>query len=606
MTEPKFVPYLPETAPFTPEQRAYLNGFFAGWFSFAATPAPGAPANRVALLPSPPLTILFGSQTGNAEGLAKRLAKEAGGHGFAPKVVELAQYPHANLSREQNLLLITSTYGEGDPPDNAKAFWEFLNGDHAPRLPHTKFSVLALGDSNYPMFCQCGKNFDRRIEELGARRVHPRVDCDVDYEAPFQSWLKDALVALKENPSPVVPGPMSIVREVALETKATEKPQRTAGAEPGYDKGKPCPATLLTNLKLNGPGSGKDTRHLEIALGGARLAYEPGDALGVRPTNCPELAEEIIRTLGCGGEESVPDPNGEHVSLRQALLRQYEITRVPKAFLQAAAERAGDAYLQRLTAPGVNGELTRFLWGREIIDLLVAFPKVKFSPVEFVGLLKKLQPRLYSISSSPKIQTDQVHLTVGVVRYESLGRRRKGVCSAFLADRSGHGTVIPVFVQTNKSFRLPADGSRPIIMVGPGSGIAPFRAFLQERHATGASGPNWLFFGEQHEQTDFLYRTELVAMLRQGTLTRLDTAFSRDQPEKVYVQHRILEHAKELLAWLEEGAHFYVCGDAGRMAKDVDAALHRAIESAGGFSTDQAAEYVQKLKAQRRYQRDVY
>jgi sulfite reductase (NADPH) flavoprotein alpha-component len=550
--------------------------------------------------------------------LAKRLAKEASKRGFAPTVFDLAQYQPDSLKNEQRLLVITSTYGDGDPPDNAKAFWTFLHGEQAPPLPQLQFSVLALGDSNYAKFCECGKQFDQRFEALGARRVHPRVDCDVDFEAPFQQWLNGALPALSE----CADASSGVRPSSGAETDAEQKISQRSGAlervevaapedglaptEPAYSKTNPFPAPLLTNRKLNAPGSGKDTRHFEISLEGSGLNYEVGDALAVVPVNCAALAEELIRALGCTGEEPVPAGQDQTVPLREALLQRYEITKIPRPFLQAMAERSGDVALKKLATPGVNGELTEFLRGREIIDLLLAFPAVRFAPAEFVGLLKKLPPRLYSISSSPKAHSGQVHLTVAVVRYESLGRPRKGVCSTFLAERVGPKAPVPVFVHRNKAFRPPADPGRPMIMVGPGTGIAPFRAFLEERQAIGATGKSWLFFGDQRERTDFLYRDELAALLKAGALTLLDTAFSRDQEQKVYVQHRMLDHAKELFAWLEEGAHFYVCGDASRMAKDVDQALRQVIQIGGGRTADQAAEYVRALQTQKRYQRDVY
>ncbi len=593
--ETNLIPYLPDTAPFTPEQRAYLNGLFAGLFAHAPRATNPAPAAKPLL----PLTILFGSQTGNAEALAKRVAKEAGKQGFAPTIFDAAQYPREQLKTEKHLLLITSTYGDGEPPDNAKDLWEFLTATTAPALPELKFSVLALGDTNYEKFCECGKNFDRRFHELGAHRAHPRVDCDVDFEEPFGNWLAGALGALA--------GGGGVISESVISRSVTSAPvSATDSLVTGYSRAHPFPAPLVANRRLNAPGSGKDTRHFEIALDGSGLTYEVGDALGVVPANCPELADEMLRTLGCTGGEAVPGAKGGEVPLREALLRHYDITKIAQPLLQAMAERSGDELLKQLTAPGVNGELTKFLWGREIVDLLLAHPRAKFAPMEFVGLLKKLQPRLYSISSSPKAHPGQVHLTVGVVRYESLGRARKGVCSTFLAERAGGGAAAPVFVHTNKGFRPPADGSRPMIMVGPGTGIAPFRAFLEERRAVGATGKNWLFFGDQRSEMDFLYREELEAMHRDGTLARLDTAFSRDQEEKIYVQQRMLEHATELFTWLEAGAHFYVCGDANRMAKDVDRALHQIIEQAGGRTAEPAAEYVKKMQAEKRYQRDVY
>jgi len=598
-SETSYVPVIPENAPFTQEQRAWLNGFLVGLFSRAPIIAPGQDNVAAAAAPLQPLTILFGSQTGNAEALAKRAARAASQRGYAPTVCDMAQYDRQSLTQEKHLLIITSTYGDGDPPDNARTLWEFLNSSQAPSLPELKFSVLALGDSNYPMFCECGRNFDRRLESLGAFRIHARIDCDVEYEEPFKKWLDGALAALckaaTETDRPL------IVSEKAKEVQAGE-----GMATLSYDRRNPFAAQLVTNRMLNGPGSTKETRHFEIAWEGSGLEYVAGDALGVMPTNCPELVEDIFRALGWSGEELVMGNSGSEVSFRSALLRDYEITRISSGLLKAVAERSGDDTLKKLAAPGANGELTRFLWGREIIDLLLGFPGAKFSPVEFVGLLKKLQPRLYSISSSPRAHAGKVHLTVSVVRYESLGRLRKGVCSTFLADRAHGGTPVPVFVHTNKNFRSPVDKNCPMIMVGPGTGIAPFRSFLEERRVLEAKGKSWLFFGDQREKTDFLYREELEALLREGTLTRLDTAFSRDQPNKIYVQDQMLKHAQELFTWLEDGACFYVCGDASRMAKDVDIALRRVIEIGGGRTPEQAVEYVSRLKAERRYQRDVY
>ncbi|MBI5396627.1 MAG: sulfite reductase subunit alpha [Verrucomicrobia bacterium] len=587
------IPVIPETAPFTAEQRAWLNGFFAGLFSRQPAAPPPAPSGASAA-PLLTLTVLFGSQTGNAEGLARKIANDASRRGFAPTVQDMGEYPPENLKTERHLLIVTSTYGDGEPPDNAKALWEFLSSDQATKLPELKFSVLALGDSNYAKFCACGKNFDRRLEELGAHRVHPRVDCDVEFEEPFGEWLTGALGALASHTSPV---PAAAHHS----PPATHPP-----APPAYSRNNPFRATLTVNRLLNGDGSGKETRHFEISLEGSGLRYEAGDSLAVLPTNCPSLVDELLRTLDCDGEEAVLSPGGAELALHNALLHHCDIRRVPAPLLRAVAERAGDAALTALLAPGAERELEKWLHGREIIDLLLGFPAAKFQPKEFVELLKKLQPRLYSISSGPKIHPASVHLTVAVVRYTAHDRARKGACSTFLSDRTTPGTTVPVFVHTNKAFRPPADGERGMIMVGPGTGIAPFRAFLQERRATGAKGGNWLFFGDQRAATDFLYRDELEAMQRDGLLTRLDTAFSRDQAEKIYVQHRMLENAAELFAWLEAGAHFYVCGDAARMAKDVDAALHQVIERAGSMSAEQAAAYVKRLQAAKRYARDVY
>src|SRR2546426_727415 len=421
-----FVPCIPENAPFTPEQRAYLNGFFAGLFS--RTPASPAAAPSPTAQPLRPLTILFGSQTGNAEGLAKRAAKEAGKQDFAAAVFDMAHYPRENLTRERHLLIIASTYGDGDPPDNARGLVDFICSDQAPALPDVKFSVLALGDTNYEKFCACGKLFDRRLEALGARRVHPRTDCDIDFEEPFQSWLNGVLRSLKASSWSVVSQPArhsasAAARgqlpetDIAAEAKATDNRRQTTDAEPRYGKKNPFPARLLTNRRLNGAGSGKDTRHFEMALAASGLAYEAGDALGVVPVNCPGLVGDLVKALGHSENEAVPGIDGNELPLRDALLRHYEITKIPQPLLRMVAKRTGDDELKQLTAPGVNGELTKFLRGREVVDLLLAYPKAGFSAVEFVGLLKKLQPRLYSISSSPKAHDGQVHLTVAVGRY---------------------------------------------------------------------------------------------------------------------------------------------------------------------------------------------
>ena len=605
-----FVPVLPESAPFTAEQRAYLNGFFAGLYSRGPVTA-GQPAAASAPALTP-LTILFGSQTGTAEGLAKRLAKEAGKHCFAATVHDLAKYPTTQLASARQLMVVTSTYGDGDPPDNAKAFWEFLSTDSAPNLAEVRFSVCALGDTNYPKFCGFGKAVDERLEQLGAQRIASRADCDLDYEEPFAKWMTGALGAMASQRGAREVSGASITDVPLGKRLATVefgKPVPSGTAAPAistYSRSNPFPAPLLTNRRLNAPGSAKDTRHFEFSLEGAGLNYEVGDALGVYPTNSAELVREIIQALGCRPTDPVPGPDGKTVSLQEALLSHYDITKIPPPFLKAMGARTGDVELLKLTSPDVNGELAKFLWGREIIDLLLAFPAVRWAAEEFVKLLRKLQPRLYSISSSPKAHPGQVHLTTAIVRYQSLGRARQGVCSTFLAERVAPGASVPVFVHSNKAFRPPADSDAPMIMVGPGTGIAPFRAFVEERLATGAKGRNWLLFGEQHVATDFLYREELERFRRDGLLTRLDTAFSRDQAEKVYVQTRMLEHARELFAWLEEGGHFYVCGDARRMAKDVDAALHEVILCGGGKTGEQSAEYVARLKAERRYQRDVY
>ena len=584
------IPFVPDNAPFSIEQRAWLNGFLAGMFSDArlgAIPSIPRPAKETL-----PLLIIYGSQTGTAEGLARRLSMKGKEKGFDQRIAEANSISIDDLKKTERLLLVTSTWGDGDPPDNAAALWTALKEASAPRLEALSYSVLALGDKNYSEFCGAGKKFDERLAELGARRVLPRAECDTDYEAIAAQWMAAALDAL-------------------LVTNGVSANERTPMADTDakavrYDRKNPFKAKLIRTRVLNKAGSAKETRHIEISLEGSGLTYEVGDALGVVPTNCPTLASEILELLGCDGEEAVPNVDGVESSLRHALQHSYQITQPTLAFIQEVAKRSSENCSEwaALMAEDKKGEFEKFLHGREVIDFLKCAPR-KFAPKEFVSLLRKLQPRLYSISSSPKAHPNEVHLTVGTVRYESHGRVRKGVCSTFLADRVEAGGIVPVFVQTSHGFRLPTDPTTPIIMVGPGTGIAPFRAFLEERRAIGAFGKNWLFFGDQQRACDFLYEEELTAMQRDG-FVRLDLAFSRDQMDKIYVQNRMLENASELWKWLEAGAHFFVCGDAKRMARDVDQALHQIVQSAGGKSAEEAAAYVQNLKSTKRYQRDVY
>jgi sulfite reductase (NADPH) flavoprotein alpha-component len=587
------VPLIPDNAPFSPEQRAWLNGFLAGVFSRSAqTPDPRSQTPSAAALA--PLTILFGSQTGTAEGIAEKVDKEAGKRGFAATVLDMAQTDLAKLANEKNLLVITSTYGDGEPPDNAKALHTALKvaastSEPAHPLASVRFSVCALGDTNYAQFCQCGKDLDAWLEKLGATRTTARTDCDLDYDAPFTKWLDAALTSL---------APVAAAGVAAPDTGSPGP----AAEDTGYSKKNPFPSTVLAVRNLNGPGSAKEVNHVEFSLEGSGLTYEAGDALGVVPQNCPELVNDVLAALGCDGEEAVPTPAGE-LPLRRALTEIYDLGK-PSPELLALIAPVGAA-LRRDESAESRDKPAPTPAPHHVIDVLVAAP-AKPVPADFVAKLKKLQPRLYSISSSPKAHPGQVHLTVGAVRYEKDGRARKGVCSTFLAERALAAGKVGVFVHANKAFRPPAHGDMPMIMVGPGTGIAPFRAFLEERRATGARGKNWLFFGDQKAASDFLYRDELTAMQAAGTLHRLDLAFSRDQAEKIYVQNRMLENAAELYAWLEAGAHFYVCGDASRMAKDVDLALHQVLEKAGGKSAEQAAAYVAALKAAKRYARDVY
>jgi sulfite reductase (NADPH) flavoprotein alpha-component len=579
------IPVIPDSAPFSVEQRAWLNGYLAGLFSRTAAPDAAKVAaftGGAAPQALTPLTILFGSQTGTAEGLAKRAAKEAGKRGLAATVLDMAQTDAAKLATEKNVLIIVSTYGDGEPPDNAKALHTALAAGGAP-LGALRFTVCALGDTNYTQFCKCGADFDAFFEKAGATRIAPRVDCDLDYEEKFSRWLNGALAAIGADAG----------RPAASAAAPAPAPELEAAAA-GFSRTNPFPARVLTSLNLNAAGSAKQVHHVEFELADSGLRYEAGDALGVYPHNCPALVADVLAALGYDGEEAVPAPDGTTTSLRRALTGHYDLGKPTPELLTHYAPGAAHA---GGTAVALH----------HVLDVLLSRADVKLAPEQFVRALKKLQPRLYSISSSPRAHAGQVHLTVGAVRYDLHGRPRKGVCSTFLADRIVPGeSRAGIFVHSNPGFRPPAAGDTPMIMVGPGTGIAPFRAFLHERKATGARGRNWLLFGDQRSATDFIYRDELAGLMEAGVLTRLDTAFSRDQAEKIYVQHRMVEHAAELFAWLESGAHFYVCGDAARMAKDVDAALHTVIERAGHKTRDQAAAYVQALKAAKRYARDVY
>ncbi len=598
------VPCLPENAPFTPEQRAWMNGYLAGLFSDANTAAGGqasSPSRPADLQPAHPLLVAFGSQTGSAQGLAKKFAKESEKRGFAPVLKELNAITVADLAKEARCVVVTSTWGDGDAPDNAAAFWAGLSADTAPRLEGLSFAVLGLGDKNYADFCGAAKKFDERLGQLGAKRVVPRAECDVDYEAAAKAWIESLWPALAEGCKLQVEG--SKLADAPAPQPATSNLQPATA----WSRTNPFPARLKTNRRLNRDGSQKDTRHFEISLEGSGLAYEAGDALGVVPTNCPALVEELLAVLGFTGDEPADGPDGNQSTLHQLLSTGLVITAPAPSLVKDAATRSGNTGLLELLDPAKKADLDRWLFGRDVLDVIRACPGATFAPADFVAHLRKLQPRLYSISSSPKAHPGEVHLTVAAVRYEDHGRAKNGVCSCWLADRVEPGvTPVPVFVQVSHGFRLPSDLTKPVIMVGPGTGIAPFRAFLEERRATGATGKNWLFFGDQQRACDFLYEEELTAWAKDGSLSRLDLAFSRDQAEKIYVQTRMLENADDLWSWLEAGAYFYVCGDAKRMAKDVDSALHTVIETAGGRTKEQAAGYISALKTAKRYQRDVY
>lgn len=584
---------LPDSSPFSPDQRKALDSLLAGfdalqrgWLSGflaagAAVPAAAAPVS------AGKLTVLYGTESGNAESLADRAVKDAKKKGFKAVMKNMADISPADLSKEENLLVIVSTWGDGDAPETAVAFHkQFMAADL--KLDGVKFSVCGLGDTSYEKFCEIGKQFDARLEELGGKRVAQRADCDVDYEESFTGWFAAAITALAPT-SVVVAAPVAAV-----------------AVSDEFGKKNPFPSEVIDNVLLNGEGSAKETIHVELSLEGSGMSYEPGDALAVQPTNCPNMVKDILAAAKLKGTEQIEVKGAGNKILADALRQDLDITALSKAVLKKLATVTSSAKLDSLLEEDANEQLRAYIEGREIVDALLDFAPDGIPADALAGLFRKLPVRLYSIASSPLAHPDEVHLTVAAVRYETHGRSRKGVCSTYLSDVAKAGSNVPVFVQPNKNFRLPADGGTPIIMVGPGTGVAPFRSFVEHRAALGSTGKNWLFFGDQRYTYDFLYQLEWQDFLKDGYLTKLDLAFSRDQPEKVYVQDKMLEKGAELYAWLEEGAHFYVCGDASRMAADVHEALISIVENFGAKSREDAEAYVEELKKSKRYQRDVY
>ncbi|KHF35798.1 Sulfite reductase [NADPH] flavoprotein alpha-component [Paenibacillus sp. P1XP2] len=464
----------------------------------------------------------------------------------------------------------------------------------APKLEGVSFSVLALGDTSYEFFCQTGKDFDQRLEELGGTRIVPRVDCDVDFDEAAAGWIDDVVRKLSEG-SAQASAAASLAGTALTETESE------------YSRTNPFHAEILENINLNGRGSDRETRHLEISLEGSGLQYEPGDSLGIYPENHPQLVDDLIEAMGWNPEESITvNKQGDLLALRKALLQHYEITVLTKPLIKQFAELTSNPGLQELVEPGHEQELKQYIEERDLLDLVQDYQLKGITAASFASVLRKLPARLYSISSSPKATPDEVHITVRAVQYEAHGRDRYGVCSTQLAERLQPGDTLPVYIQHNPNFKLPADPGAPVIMIGPGTGVAPFRAFLSEREETGAEGKTWLFYGDQHFATDFLYQIEWQRWLKDGVLTRMDVAFSRDTDQKVYVQHRMLEKSRELYEWLQEGAYVYVCGDEKKMAHDVHATLAAILEKEGGLSQEEAADYLHRMQQEKRYQRDVY
>ncbi|MBU0677073.1 MAG: assimilatory sulfite reductase (NADPH) flavoprotein subunit [Verrucomicrobia bacterium] len=539
------------------------------------------------------LTILYGSQTGNGKGVARQAMARAAELGLPAKLKDMGDYKMSELKKEKNLMVVVSTHGEGDPPDPAIELHEFLHGKRAPKLEGVNYSVLALGDSSYAEYCQTGADFDERLDALGATRLIDRVDCDVDFEDAAEEWIEKSLEAF--------------VDKVDMSGPAGGVPTFVPVAAPKttFNKKNPFNASLLEMINLNGAGSAKETWHVEVSLEGSGLTYQPGDSLGVFPTNPPEVVSALINALGLNPDVKVEAPTGE-ATLKDALSHSYEITLITRPVAHKYAELSRAGKLTKLLGDDRKDEFQEYIYGRDLIDLVNEFPVAGVSAQEFVGILRKLPPRLYSLASSLHVHPDEAHLTVAAVRFHSHGRGRKGVCSTYFADRIDEETEIPVYVDTNENFKMPVDPATPMIMVGPGTGVAPFRAFLEEREALGGTGRNWLFFGDQHFTTDFLYQIEWQRFLKDGILERMDVAFSRDQTQKIYVQHRMLERARDLYAWIEEGATLYVCGDESRMAHDVHEALVQIVANEGEKSREDAESYVKDLQKTKRYQRDVY
>lgn len=580
----RLLPTLSET------QKVWLSGYLAGsQLGTASAQLAQLPAENQKI--SKEVTILYGSQTGNARGLAKKSAQTLEANGYQVTVSAMSDFKPNNLKKLQNLLIIASTHGEGDPPDNAISFHEFLYSKRAPKLEDLHFSVLALGDSSYEFFCQTGKDFDGRLEELGGTRLYPRFDCDVDFDEPAAEWLEGVLASLGE---------------AAGVTQAQAQTTVNPAVESVYSRTNPFKAEVLENINLNGRGSNKETHHLEISLEGSGLTFEPGDALGIYPDNDPELVDLLIKELNMNPDEKVTVKQGDVRTLSDALVSYYEISVLTKPLLQKAADLTGNKELQDLLAPGKEEEVKAYIHGRDLIDLVRDYTPWNVTAQEFVSILRKIPGRLYSIASSLAANPDEVHLTIGAVRYDAHGRNRNGVCSTLVADRINPGDILNVYVQQNENYKLPQNPETPIIMIGPGTGVAPFRAFMQEREETGAEGKSWLFFGDQHFVTDFLYQVEWQKWLQNGTLTKLDVAFSRDTNQKVYVQHRMHEQSKELFQWLQDGAVVYICGDEKHMAHDVHQTLIDIIEKEGSMSREQAEAYLADMQQQKRYQRDVY
>jgi sulfite reductase (NADPH) flavoprotein alpha-component len=573
----------------TTAELQWVSGYVADLLAQDETAQPVI--DQATTYPSNTMTILYGSQTGNGRVIAEELRQSAVSRGFAANSLSLADYKSSNIKRETLISLIVSTHGEGNPPDDAELFHEYLLSNKAPQLKKLKYSVVALGDSSYVNFCQIGKELDSRLNELGAERFVLTVECDLDYDATVANWTDNVLKALPDVLDSV-PNVPHIPRLHTVKSPVI------------YNKKRPFKAEVLTNQKITGAKSTKDVRHIELSLEGSGLIYEPGDSLAVITKNPPQLIEELLKTLGFSGDEEVRI-QGAIFTIRNALRTKLEITALNLRFLEVYAELANSQDLRNLLRLDHQAELSDFLETRQIIDVVREHTAI-VSATEFAASLRKLMPRSYSIASSLLANPDEVHLTVTSVNYQAFGREHWGAASTMLANQTAEGDKISVFVESNPRFRLPVDGQTSLIMIGSGTGIAPFRAFVEQRTELGATGKNWLFFGDRSFHNDFLYQLEWQRFLKHGTLHRLDVAFSRDQADKIYVQHRIEEHGAKVYKWLQQGAAIYVCGDAKHMANDVHDMLVNVLVVHGRHNTASAEGYLKDLRRADRYQRDVY
>ena len=569
--------------PFSYDQEAWISGFIAGMKQSASLSNNSLIQEHNKNLIN--LDILFGTQTGNSEAIAEDMSKIANEAGFRAKVNSLDNITMDILGNMENVAIITSTYGEGEMPDNAQLFWDALSANTAPNLSNIKYSVLALGDTGYEEFCHAGKLIDTRFEQLGATRIQDRVDCDVDYEELSEKWTSSLIAKWKPE--------VEVIKEKSNDQSNLKE----------YNRKNPYSAKLLSNRMLSGVNSNKEIMHYEIDLGDSGLKYEVGDSLSIFPTNKEDLVNKIIDRLGV---EFDFVPEGYENDIKMLLTEKFEILTPTKRLIEYIAKNTNDKKLKSIIDhTNNNKELENYKWGMDVLDFMNINPNFKIDITDFLGLLKSLQHRTYSISSSLNKVKNEVHLTVSSVRWKRDTRNYNGVCSTFLADDCTPGDNIKVFFTPNKSFRLP-DDNKDIIMIGPGTGIAPFRAFLQEREYRNSSGKNWLFFGDQTKNDDFIYKNELEDFISSGVLNKLDLAFSRDQKNKIYVQNVMYENKNEFYNWLESGAYLYICGDANRMAKDVEDMIIKIIMECSNISFDAAFEYLNNLKREKRYLRDVY